>query len=91
MCVFFVTLWPDIARMGRVTSDVFSGEIRRFNPRNSALSLYGAPFKSHVALFVSHHWAAFLMFSSCRRAMGLFMDVVWYDLNRILERGRRHL
>ena len=41
-------------------------------------------------LFVTQHWVAFLMLNSDTRAMGCFVDVVWYDLNVTPEWGRGH-
>ena len=39
-------------------------------------------------LFVAPHWVSFLFRSSATKAMGCFVDIVWYDLNATPERGR---
>ena len=36
---------------------------------------------SYLVLFDTQHWNVFQMLSSDTRAMGRFLDVVWYELS----------
>ena len=53
-------------------------------------NLSGVLVKTYPALFVTEHWVAFETFTRNTRAMGRFMHLVWYDINRTVRRGRGH-